>query len=301
MKESILFCGKKVSHQDIELICKTITTFSSLSRMELANTICELVDWRRSNGKLKSRECLDFLERLAFQQSLRLPSLQRTKPRGKKTSIPQTIDAKSAHSIQGSLKQFDNITLSLVKDKKDHLLWRKLIGQHHYRGFTVPYGAHLRYFIRLGKPHFQILGCLQFSSPAWRLAARDQWIGWDDTTRQNNLQCIVNNSRFLILPWVNIRYLASYILSIAARTVVKDWQTAYAIRPLLLETMVDTTRFSGTSYRAANWIPVGVTSGRGRMDKKHLRHGEEPKLILLYPLTRHSKVQLGLNRTLFSP
>ena len=298
---TILFRGKKVSQQEIELIGKIATNFPNLSRMELANTICELIDWRRPNGSLKSRECLDLLELLASKNSLKLPPLRRTKPRGCKTTIPQTTRTDPVHHINGTLKQFDKITLSLVKEKDEHLLWRELIGQHHYRGFAVPYGAHLRYFIQLEKPNLQILGCLQFSSPAWRLAARDQWIGWDDTIRRNNLQSIVNNSRFLILPWVKIRYLASYVLSIAARRIVKDWQAAYAVRPLLLETMVDTTRFSGTSYRAANWIPVGRTSGRGRMDKHHLRQGEAPKLIFLYPLMRNPKVRLALDKSLQSP
>ena len=298
---TILFRGKKVSQQEIELIGKTATNFPNLSRMELANTICELIDWRRPNGSLKSRECLDFLELLASKNSLKLPPLRRTKPRGCKTTIPQKTRTEPVYHINGTLKQFEKITLSLVKEKDDHLLWRELIGQHHYRGFAVPYGAHLRYFIQLEKPKLQILGCLQFSSPAWRLTARDQWIGWDDTIRRNNLQSIVNNSRFLILPWVKIRFLASHILSIAARRIVKDWHAAYAVRPLLLETMVDTTRFSGTSYRAANWIPVGITSGRGRMDKHHLRHGEAPKLIFLYPLTPNPKIRLGLDKSLQSP
>jgi hypothetical protein len=124
------------------------------------------------------------------------------------------------------------------------------------------------------------------------MAPRDRWIGWDDATRGKNLQRIVNNSRFLLLPWVHIRNLASKVLSLAARQVKQDWRAHYGIPHLLLETLVDTSRFAGTCYRAANWIEIGMTKGRGRMDRENKRHGESPKRIYLYPLTADAHKRL---------
>ena len=122
------------------------------------------------------------------------------------------------------------------------------------------------------------------TEPGQLHAARDRWIGWDDAQRARALQRIVNNSRFLVLPWVQVRNLASAALAGAARRLVADWLAAYAVRPLLLETLVDTTRFAGTCYRAANWRELGTTSGRGRMDRGHQRHGAAPKTVFVYPL-----------------
>jgi len=130
-----------------------------------------------------------------------------------------------------------------------------------------------------------MLACLQWSSPAWTMAARDRWIGWSTQQRARNLQYVVNNSRFLILPWVRVKGLASSILARAANQLVGDWRQHYGYTPMLLETLVDTARFNGTCYRAANWIDLGKTSGRGRMDRHH-RNDIVPKTIFVLPLCR---------------
>ena len=131
------------------------------------------------------------------------------------------------------------------------------------------------------------LACLLWSSPAWKMAARDCWIGWSEDQRTHNLQYIVNNSRFLILPWVRVKGLASKILARCARQLPRDWEKLYGYRPLLLETLVAAERFRATCYRAANWMALGQTSGRGRMDREHGAHGEAVKDLYVYPLCRH--------------
>ena len=146
---------------------------------------------------------------------------------------------------------------------------------------TIPIAVEL---VRVARPEPAVVGCLQFSSPAWRMAARDRWVGWDDATRQRNLQQVVQNSRFLLLPWVRVRNLATTVLARAARRLPEDWWAHYRVRPLLLETLVDARRYAGTCYRAANWIEVGQTTGRGRMDREHARQGAAPKRVWLYPL-----------------
>lgn len=151
----------------------------------------------------------------------------------------------------------------------------------------MPFGASLRYLVRSQRAPENVLACLLWSSPAWKMAARDQWIGWNDDEQTRHLQLIVNNSRFLILPWVRVKGLASKILAACARQLPADWEKLYGYRPLLLETLVDGERFRGTCYRAANWINLGQTTGRGHMDREHAAHGEAVKDLYIYPLCRH--------------
>src|SRR5439155_27191005 len=159
-------------------------------------------------------------------------------------------------------------TLPLLEvESKDGALFRQFIQRYHYLGYLTSTGAILRYLFQSSAG--QVRACLQWSSPAWTMAARDQWIGWKSPQRARNLQYIVNNSRFLILPWVRVKGLASSILARASRQIVHDWSQHYGYMPMLLETLVDPVRFLGTCYRAANWICVGETSGRGRLDRHY--------------------------------
>jgi hypothetical protein len=137
-----------------------------------------------------------------------------------------------------------------------------------------------------------VAGCLQFSSPAWKLESRDSWLGWDAETRKANLQKIVNNTRFLILPWIRIKGLASHVLSRSASILVEDWEEAYAVRPVLLETFVEKDRFDGTCYKAANWIAIGETTGRGRQDRDKT-FSEPVKTCLVRPLASDYRRRLG--------
>jgi hypothetical protein len=184
--------------------------------------------------------------------------------------------------VTGTVRDVAPIEIQRVTTADDRRLFRELVGRHHYLGHAVPFGAHLRYVIYATRPQRQVVACVQFSSPAWRMAPRDAWIGWDDATRVRHLPLVVNNSRFLVLPWVSVKNLASTILSRVARQLVDDWAVAYGVRPVLLETLVDLRRF-GACYRAANWIVVGTTTGRGRNDR-HRRVVRAPKRVLIYPL-----------------
>jgi len=283
------FCGQPVSASQIRLICDVVTNHQQLSRLELASTLCELLEWYRPNGQLKSRECRTLLEQLAAQSLIELPALRQGRPRGSATAIAQT--SITGEPIQGRLDSLQPIQLRRVDKTADQSQWRALVDQHHYLGYRVPFGAHLRYFIESGLDPCTTLGCLQFSSPAWRMKDRDRWIGWDDASRKVMLQRVISNSRFLILPWVQVPNLASHVLSKAVKIVIKDWEQTYAIRPCLVETLVDIEHYSGHCYRAANWLDVGVTSGRGRQDQHHQRHGQSPKRIFLYPIsTKTQKV-----------
>jgi hypothetical protein len=278
------FSGREFKPAELELIREVVQSCSGLSQKELAHTVCELLSWRRPSGALKTRECLEFLQRLDTAGFVGLPDKRPWRPKGSRTRVPVTGRGERGRELVGEVGEFSPIELDVVETADQRLLFRELVGGHHYLGHAVPFGAHLRYLAYASRPERTVVGCVQFSSPAWRMAARDAWVGWDEPTRQRKLQRIVNNSRFLILPWVRIRNLASVVLSLAVRRVRLDWPRRYGVEILLVETLVDASRYRGDCYRAANWIYLGQTSGRGRMDRRHLRHGAAVKAVFVYPL-----------------
>jgi Druantia protein DruA len=285
----VAFCGKSVSGAELQLICSVVKRYASLSRMELAHTVCELLHWARPSGGLKARECRELLERLDAEGMVRLPPKRATKPVGSTTAVPMSARGEPAAALQGKVGAFEPIVLDLVQSTEQRLLFRELVGRYHYLGHAVPFGAQLRYLFYSGQ---QVLGAMQFSSPAWRMAVREGWVGWDEAARRGNLQRVINQSRFLILPWVQIANLASVMLSRALRRVGGDWQARYGLVPLLVETLVDESRYSGHCYRAANWIRLGETRGRGRMDREHRREGLAPKAVWVYALVADAAPRL---------
>ncbi len=285
------FCGREFSAQEVSLIQEVVQTCAGISRKELANTVCELLDWKRPPGGLKVRECRDLLERLESQGVLTLPDKKptgSTAPRKHKVVTAGTASPYSA--LCGSVEEFAPVTVQRVQDRPQRQLFQELVGRYHYLGYAMPYGARLQYLVYVTRPRHEVVGCVQFSSPAWRMKARDQWIGWDDGTRTLRLQHVVNNSRLLVLA--QIRNLASTMLSCVLRQLRSDWQRQYGVAPWLMETLVDRQRFHGGCYRAANWIEVGQTSGRGRMDRTHQRHGAWVKTVWVYPLVKHAARRL---------
>ena len=180
------------------------------------------------------------------------------------------------------------LTFRIVEQRKGSSLWNELIERYHYLKYKPLPGAQMRYFVFSGS---RLLAALGFGASAWKVAPRDQFIGWDAKARSQNLHLVVNNARFLILPWITSRNLASRILSVAARRLPVDWQERYGYEPALLETFVDQDRFRGTCYRAANWVHVGETQGRGKLDRWH-RHSLPVKAVFLYPVRRDFRRRL---------
>ena len=262
--------------------------FSGLGVTEIARTICELLEWTRPSGGLKKHECRQLLERLQAEGFLELPELRKRGGRGPRQPDISEPCSESA-PVACAAGECEPLEMALVEGKADSRRWREQMQRYHYLGCGVPFGASLRYWVRHGERE---LACLLWTSPAWKMQARDQWIGWSDAQRRQNLQAIVNNGRFLILPWVAVKGLASKILALSAKQMPRDWETRYGCRPLLLETLVDASRFRGTCYRAANWMHIGHTTGRGRMDRTHQAHGEAVKNIYIYPLVHDARERL---------
>ena len=284
--------GRTFGHAELSSIAEIVGQGVGLSRTQLMVRVCERLDWRRASGRCKVRECRDLLVQLESDGWFVLPAKRGGRPVGSRTRVPSTAAGEPGAELVGSVEEFGSLQWELVQDAAGQRLYRELVGRDHYLGHRVPFGAHLRSLAYVSLPRRVVVAAVQLSSPAWRLAARDRWIGWDEATRERNLQRVVSNSRFLVLPWIRVRNLASRLLSSSMRQFRTDWQQRYGVAPLLVETMVDGSRFRGTCSRAANWVELGQTTGRGRMDREHRRHGRAPKRILVYPLAADAARQL---------
>jgi hypothetical protein len=283
----ITFNSRTFSVEELQLIQTLTLDCATLGRTELAYTLCELLDWRRPTGRLKNHEGRLLLEHLEAKGLVALPPVRALGRRGPREAV-RTAQGAPAPEVTGSVGDVLPLGLAVVPPGRHgpSRLWRELIARYHYLGDRVPVGATLRYFVRSARAPDHVLACLGWTSAAWRIAVRDRWIGWSDAQRRQNLPYVVNNSRFLILPWIHLHDLASSILARCVRQLPHDWERRYGVRPLLLETLVDPARFRGTCYRAANWLALGQTVGRGRMDRAHVLAGHAPKDVYLYPLGR---------------
>ena len=249
------------------------------TRAAIARAVCEALAWRQLNGRLKDMSARQALLRMHRDGLITLPPPAHDHPnRPKRPAFTPASDP--GPPVTGSRHDLDGLRLHPVADRAEGRLWNEVIERYHYLGFQPLTGARLRYLIRDDR---HLLGALGFGAAAWRLAPRDRFIGWTDVQRQARLHLVVNNARFLLLPWVRVKNLASAVLALVARQVQQDWLTRYHYRPVLLETFVDPQRYAGTCYKAANWIALGHTQGRGKLD----RYGQRSlpvKAIFVYPL-----------------
>jgi len=261
----MILMGRDFTSRELEFIKEIVELYPKLSRAELSKTICENISWQAPNGKNKHNSCLRALEKLEDEGYLKLPPLHITKPyRKRKIDITERTDPDEY--IKGRVDQYGKIKISKGKAETTGL-WNEYVQRYHYLGYKAPFGLHQKYFITGHRD--QILGCILYSSSSWALECRDQWIGWGARQRVRNLYRVINNSRFLILPWVHLKNLASHALSLAQKQVVCDWEVRFGYKPVLIETFVDPDFFRGTCYRAGNWKFIGKTKGRGRDDRYH--------------------------------
>jgi hypothetical protein len=280
------YSGRSFTFEQLQQIREMIAASPDASRAAISREVCYRLDWRKPDGGLKEMSCRVALLRMHEDGLVTLPPPRNGN--GNARRYTRRTSAAQPQPIQEfSLSQLGEVRLEIVTPSDSHR-WNEYIDRYHYLGYTPLPGAQLRYLAYAGQ---RLLALLGYGASAWRLGPRDRWIGWDDKQREAGLGRIVGQARFLILPWVRCRNLASRLLSQSSRQLPRDWQVRYGIRPLLLESFVDRTRFPGTCYRAANWILVGRTRGRGKKDRARRR--ELPvKDIWLYPLDRHAQERL---------
>lgn len=254
------YCGRVFSHAEIEFIRRHASE-PGISRRELSRRTCQECRWRKPDGGLKDMSCRVALLRM---QKDGLVQLQPAAPTPfSHRSIERTATTDPHPPILKPVRELHNIHLELIT-KNSSRLWNEYIDRYHYLGNKTLPGAQLRYFARSDEGLLALFG---FGAAAWKTAPRDKFIDWNPTQREVNLHLIVNNARFLILPWVQSQHLASKLLGMVVRRLADDWFDRYNYRPVLLETFVEKERFAGTCYRAANWIYIGDTQGRGKLDR----------------------------------
>jgi hypothetical protein len=274
------YCGRDFEPTEIDLLRELLKT-PQINRSRLSRELCERLNWRRDNGDLKDMSCRVALLRMQVDGLITLPPPRNLKPVAYR-SYPHIEQAVLEPVSIPSIK-LAALSVDLVLTKADSLLWNAYIQRHHYLGHQPMPGAQLRYFVRAAG---HIVAALGFGPSAWKVKPRDQVIGWTSDQRRRNLHLIVNNARFLILPWIHCKNLASRILALISRRLPADWHARYAYRPVLLETFVEKPRFTGTRYKAANWQNLGDTQGRGKLDTLH-RNAQPIKRIWIYPLARN--------------
>jgi len=260
-----------------------------LSRVALSRRICEELKWRSRNGRLKEVNCRKVLSRLNREGKIRLPEAKKFEGRRKPRVDLECVSPEAVRS--GVLKDFQPVELIVVgsADSEGSRSWNDLMDRYHDLGSGPLCGAQLRYLMRSDK--YGWIGGLSFSGAAWSIQARDRWIGWSREIREKNLNQVVANSRFLIVPQWRVPHLASHVLGLAMKRLRADWRGRYGYEPVLSETFVEKERFEGTCYRAANWIEVGQTQGRGRQDRVH-GHRSSIKRIFVYPLDAQARERL---------
>jgi Druantia protein DruA len=287
MNDPPRYCGRDFTPDEIALIATLAATLPT--RRAIADAVCDTLPWRRPDGRAKDMTARVALNRMAADGLITLPPPRNGNgnariPRHHLTDTnPQLPLDQPTSPAPTTLDQLGPLHLALVNTKPASRQWRTLIATHHYLGYTPFAGAQLRYLIHSRHGPVAALG---FAASAWKCAPRDAHIGWDPPTRQTNLHLIVGNARFLILPHLHVPNLASHLLARTCRQLPTDWHTTYGYTPVLIETFVETHRFTATSYRAANWLHIGQTTRRGKLDRTH-QHALPIKDIYLYPLHRH--------------
>lgn len=288
MDEHRRYCGRDFTTDEMDAIGRIIADNPGANRADLSRLVCREFRWLKPDGKLKQMSCRVAMLRMHRDGLIRLPPPLKGNGNGKRYQRRTPTAEPELVALVTPATALEDLRPELVAGQKASHLWNEYIDRYHYLRYQPLLGAQLRYFARAqGRP----LALLGFGAAAWKTAPRDELIGWTPAQRQRNLHLVVNNARFLILPWVRSRNLASRLLSMATRRLADDWQEQYGYRPVLVETFVETPRFHGTCYKAANRTYLGETKGRGKLDINH--EAKLPrKTILVYPLVKHFQREL---------
>jgi len=283
--KSTTFANKRFTRKQITNIQQTVKNFPNLSRRELGHTICEHIQWLTPSGNHKIQTCLKALEKMEEIGLFTLPDKRKTENKSTQKEIIWTKKTENHLGVNCQLEDLLPIQVQRVTEEDDINLWNEYVDRYHYLKYRKPIGTHSRYFIVSDKRERVILGCLLFSATAvYSMIKRDQWIGWNEDDRKKRLNLILNNSRFLIFPWVKVKNLASKSLSIISKQIADDWKRDHGYRPVLLETFVDPTKYKGTGYQASNWQQIGQTAGYN-WNKIANGQNNSPKDIYIYPLS----------------
>jgi Domain of unknown function (DUF4338) len=286
--EGYRYRGREISGADIVSLRQFIADHPEMSRRALSQGICDAWQWKQANGALREMVCRGLLLALARSGQIELPPVRHLvrNPLSERPRPEPVVP--DNRPVRGRLGEWVPLTFAQVRRTPQEALCNSLLEQYHYLGYEQPVGEHLKYLVYA---RGQIIACVAWCSAARHLASRDRFIGWNAETRQRNLRLLAYNTRFLILPWVEVPHLASHILGRMAKIVPSDWQRLYAHPVYWLETFVDPARFKGTCYRAANWLCLGSTTGRGH-NARTKKATQPVKELFALPLSKHFRALL---------
>lgn len=273
--------GRRVTASDLGCIRELIAANPQASRRALSKKLCAAWQWVQPNGALRDMVCRGLMLGLHRAGLIELPARRRRPPNPLVYRVRPQAAAVDCTPLCGPLGELGMLAFMQVRRSGRESLFNSLLQEHHYLGYTQPVGEHLKYLVYAGE---RPVACFAWSSAPRHLGPRDRFIGWSKTQRRENIRFVVYNPRFLILPWVEVRCLASHLLGRMVRVLAADWQRVYGHPVYFAETFVEPERFPGTCYRAANWIHLGRTTGRGKDDRTH-RANRASKEVLGYPLT----------------
>lgn len=282
--------GRDVTHDDVAMIRELIAAHPSKSRRALSTVLCHAWQWYQPNGAPRDMVCRSLMLALHRGGHIELPAPRRVmrNPIAERTR-PARVEVDDA-PLCTSLAELGPLTIRQVRRTSEEPIVNGLIEHHHYLGYVQPVGEHLKYLVLAGE---RPIACLTFGSAPRHLAPRDRYIGWEPAVRKANLHLIAYNGRFLVLPWVHVPHLASHLLGRVARRLSDDWQSVYGHPIHFIETFVHFERYKGTCYRAANWIHLGRTTGRGKDDQTN-RVNRPIKDVLGLPLCKRFREKLGV-------
>ena len=289
MEVKLKYRGREVTEADLVLIRDLVARHPDASRRQLSGLLCEAWDWRQPNGELRDMVCRSLMLALHRSGHIELPPVRHRPPNNVVACRRVQVARVDSSPIRAALRTLEPLEFRQVRRSEDEKLFEALIAEHHYLGYTQPVGEHLKYVVySTGRP----IACLGWSSAPRHLGPRDRFIGWSKEARRQNIRFLAYNTRFLVLPWVEVRYLASHILGRMRKVVTRDWERVYGHPVWYLESFVEPGRFRGTCYRAANWKFLGLTTGRGKNDQT--KKANRPlKEVLGYPLSKRFRELLG--------
>lgn len=281
--------GKVFTEADLQTLQFLIASNADKGRIKISRAVCKQMGWIQPNGVLQDMACRDILLKLERRGILTLPPRKPGGRDNRRRVAPPLLELPMKEEpLTGRVGEFSSCQIVRVGGPEESRRWNGWVERYHYLGYRPFVGRSLKYWIKLGERDAGVIG---WGSPSWKLGGRDKFIGWDSGTRERNLQGIANNTRFLILPWVRVKYLASRVLSLCARQVPADWRERYGVELFLFETFVDAARYRGTCYIAANWVHVGQSQGSSKSGDSYHYHGQR-KEVYVYPLVKDFRERL---------
>lgn len=281
--------GRRVTHSEVAFVRALIAAHPQASRRALSKKLCEAWQWVQPNGRARDMVCRGLMLELERAGHIELPAVRSVPPNPlARRPRPARVEI-DCTPVRGELAEVGPLEFRQVRRTEEERLFNGLIEAHHYLGYTQPVGEHLKYLVYAGE---RPLACVAWCSAPRHLGPRDRFIGWSVAAQRQNIRLVAYNPRFLILPWVEVRCLASHILGRMTRMLAGEWERVYGHPVYFAETFVDAARFRGTCYRAANWVVLGQTTGRGKDDRLHCGPNRPLKDVLGYPLTRRFRALL---------